>query len=382
MIHITTIIGARPQIIKAAAISRTIQRFFPGEIRECIVHTGQHYDENMSAIFFDQLNIPKPDLNLQAGSGSHGRQTALMIEGIERLLTENRPDFVLIYGDTNSTLAAAIAASKIHVPIAHVEAGLRSYNKSMPEEVNRIVADHLSTFLFTPTLTGFQNLIREGFHPEPRTRFTADHPGIFHCGDVMYDNMLYFKAQATQQSEILQQLKLKKNQFLLATLHRDHNTDHPERLAAIIRAFISLVNEYSIPLVLPLHPRTLKLLPVNLSPELYQQFTTNPFIRIIPPASFFDMIMLEASCRLVITDSGGVQKEAFFNEKPCVILRPETEWTEIIEHHCGLLADADTPRIINATHHFMHHPVLTFPPLYGDGNAGNFICTTLLESAR
>lgn len=381
MIKLTTIIGARPQIIKAAAISRSIRTCFSAEIKECIVHTGQHYDENMSAIFFDQLHIPKPDINLNVGSGSHGKQTSVMIHGIEQLLLSDRPDYVLIYGDTNSTLAAAIAASKIHIPIAHVEAGLRSFNKSMPEEINRIVADHLSTFLFTPTQTGLYNLVREGFSTDHTGPCSADRPGVFHCGDVMYDNMLYFKTAALHQSDILQQVGVEKDRFLLATLHRDHNTDHAERLEAIIRSFIHITDHYQIPIVLPLHPRTLKLLPEKLTPDLHHSFTSNPFIRIIPPASFFDMIVLEASCKLVITDSGGVQKEAFFNEKPCVILRPETEWTEITEHGCGILADAVPEKIIKATMHFMDQPPLAFPPLYGDGQAARFICQTLLASS-
>lgn len=380
MIRIATIIGARPQIIKAAAISRVLKEQYPDIVRELIVHTGQHYDDNMSAIFFDQLGIPSPDVNLAVGSNTHGKQTALMIDRIEQLLTEEKPDFILIYGDTNSTLAAAVASSKLNIPIAHVEAGLRSFNKSMPEEINRIVADHLSTLLFTPTETGLQNLIREGFKPGLASPYNPDHQGVFHCGDVMYDNMSYFSKKAEKESNILSRYDLHEKQFILATIHRDNNTDDKDRLNGIFSALDAITQIEPITIILPLHPRTLKLLPQNLEPGIFDKITHHDLIRIIPPASFFDIIMLEKGCRMIITDSGGVQKEAFFNQKPCIILRPETEWTEIVEHHCGILTDADSERIIKAFEHYRENHNLEFPAFYGDGNAASFICSKIIES--
>ncbi|MGZ3900928.1 MAG: UDP-N-acetyl glucosamine 2-epimerase, partial [Bacteroidia bacterium] len=218
MIKIVTIIGARPQIIKAAALSRAIKNKFSDKIKEIIVHTGQHYDANMSQVFFDELNIPQPDYNLNVGSGSHGKQTAAMIIGIEEILLKENPNAIVLYGDTNSTLAGGIAASKIHVPVIHIEAGLRSHSKAMPEEVNRIMCDHVSTLLFSPTKTGFDNLVREGFNAGAKAPYSADNPKIYHCGDVMYDNSLHFSNVAESKTDILAKLKLQKNKFILATI--------------------------------------------------------------------------------------------------------------------------------------------------------------------
>jgi UDP-GlcNAc3NAcA epimerase len=376
---IVTLIGARPQIIKAAALSRAIRNKFSDKITEIIVHTGQHYDANMSQIFIDEMGIPEPDVNLNIGSGSHGRQTAGMITGIEDVLLKEKPDFLVLYGDTNSTLAGAIAASKIHVPVAHIEAGLRSFNKAMPEEINRIMADHVSTLLFSPTETGWKNLIREGFSPHEEGPFSADRPGIFHCGDVMFDNNLYFKNIAEKKSRVLQDFDLHDTPFFLATVHRDNNTDNPRRLHAIFEAFLDIVGQTGIPLVLPLHPRTSKLLKKNLDAGLYRKLMQEKNIKLIPPVSFLDMIVLESRCQMVFTDSGGVQKEAYFFEKPVVILRSETEWKEIVENGCGRVADADKENILRAFEYFKTVK-LTFSPLYGDGKTAEFIAQKLLES--
>ena len=376
---IVTIIGARPQIIKAAALSRAIRNHFSDKINEIIVHTGQHYDNNMSQVFIDELGIPKPDYNLNIGSGSHGVQTAGMISGIEEILLKENPDFLVLYGDTNSTLAGAIAASKIHIPIAHIEAGLRSFNKSMPEEINRIMADHASTLLFSPTLTGIQNLVKEGFSQDSQPPFSPDNPGIFHCGDVMYDNSLYFETIAREKSKILQQLDLENKPFFLATVHRDNNTDQPERLNAIFGAFQEITESTQIQLVLPLHPRTAKLLKKNLNPTLYEKISKNVLIRLIKPVSFLDMIVLEKYCQLVFTDSGGVQKEAYFFKKPAIILRSETEWKEIVEQGCGLIANADKDKILDAFSHFQQvGETLEFPNIFGDGKAAEFIAGRLI----
>ncbi len=386
---LVTIIGARPQIIKAAALSRAIRNHYADQIKEVIVHTGQHYDDNMSQVFFDELQIPRPDYNLHVGSASHGVQTARMTEGIEAFLIKEQPDFIVLYGDTNSTLAGAVAAAKIHVPIVHIEAGLRSFNKSMPEEINRIVCDHCSTLLFTPTKAGLENLRREGFSIDesgPSTLRqaqgsgtsvpTIDNPRVYHCGDIMYDNSLHFANIAEEKTDIIQRLDLAGKPFILATIHRDSNTDHPERLSAIFRALIQLSKECQV--VLPLHPRTNKLLKTNLDEDLQKQIFSSPDIKLIPPVSFLEMIALERHAQLVMTDSGGVQKEAYFFKKPCIILRPETEWVEIVETGNAILADADESRIMQAWQHFKVNPPTSFPEIFGDGHAAEFMLEQIL----
>jgi UDP-GlcNAc3NAcA epimerase len=375
---IVTVIGARPQIIKAAALSRAIKEHFEKEVKEVIVHTGQHYDDNMSQVFFDELGIPAPNYNLGVGSASHGVQTAKMIEGIEEILLKEKPDYIVLYGDTNSTLAGAVAASKIHVPIVHIEAGLRSFNKSMPEEINRICCDHCSTLLFSPTATGYKNLVNEGFSPDNKRRFTIDNPGIYHCGDVMYDNSKHFANIADKKSQILDKEGLRGVDYVLCTIHRDNNTDQPERLNAIFKALLKISESKTV--VLPLHPRTSKLLNVNLEKSLFEKITNNPNIKILPPASFLDMIVLERHAQMVVTDSGGVQKEAFFFQKPCLILRTETEWKEIVECGAAVITDADEERIIKSFNNYMENPPHKFPEIFGDGKAAEFICKEMLEN--
>lgn len=371
MIRLLTIIGARPQIIKAAAISRAIREKFVGQVEEHILHTGQHYDDNMSEVFFRELGIPAPDYNLHVGSGSHGVQTAKIIEGVEDTLTRNHYDGVVVYGDTNSTLAAAVAASKIHVPVFHVEAGLRSFNMAMPEEINRIVCDQLSSLLFTPTKTGLQNLQAEGFDSiKCRVRF-ADGRGqkVVLSGDVMYDNSMYFSAMADMKSDIIERMGLSHRNYILATIHRPANTDNPENLRNIFRALKDIAERHQIDVVLPLHPRTRKMMGNNRMDER---------IKVIEPVSFFEIIRLEKNARVVMTDSGGVQKEAFFYGTPCVILRPETEWVEIVEAGAGIIADADYDRIIAAYEALAGKPV-HFPPLFGDGHAGEKIISEIMD---
>ena len=373
---IVTVIGARPQIIKAAALSRAIKTHYANEIQEVIVHTGQHYDDNMSQVFFDELGIPRPDYNLHVGSATHGVQTARMTEGIEDILIKEHPDFLVLYGDTNSTLAGAVAAAKIHVPIVHIEAGLRSFNKSMPEEINRIVCDHCSTLLFSPTITGVENLKREGFPMGNEGLYTINNPKVFHCGDIMYDNSLHFANIAEKKTDIIQRLGIADVPFILATIHRDNNTDQPERLNAIFDALLQLSKEAKV--VLPLHPRTAKLLKTNLATEKQEQLFNSPNITILPPVSFLEMIALERNAQLVITDSGGVQKEAYFFKKPCIILRPETEWVEIVQTGNAVLADADQNRIMQAWEHFKDNPPTAFPEIFGDGHAAEFMLEQIL----
>ncbi len=377
--RIITIVGARPQFIKAAAVSRALRNLFPGRIRELIVHTGQHYDDNMSRVFFEELELPEPGYNLEVGSGRHGFQTAEIIRRTEEILQDEKPDMVIVYGDTNTTLAGALAASKMHVPVAHIEAGLRSFNKSMPEEINRIISDHLSTLLFSPTRTGYNNLVNEGFNPDNRPPFSIDRPAIFHCGDVMLDNTLYFKQSAEIKSHILDDLDLKKNDFILCTIHRDYNTDSAERLNAIMGSLDELSRDRKIIFILPLHPRTNKMLPLLLNDKLSDSIASNPFFRIISPLTYFDMLVLESRCRMIFTDSGGVQKESYFLRKPCLVLRPETEWRELTDMGTAVLVDADPHLIVQTFDRFYKSPPAEFPEIFGDGSASEFILGELVK---
>lgn len=380
MIKILTIIGARPQIIKAAAISRSIRDSFSSEIKEIMLHTGQHYDANMSDVFFSELEIPAPDLNLNVGSKSHAQQTAEMLTGIEKAIDIHKPHCMLVYGDTNSTLSGALVASKLHLPCLHIEAGLRSFNKQMPEEINRIVCDHLSTMLFCPTQSAIQNLINEGFEHKTHPPYSADSPGIFLSGDIMFDNSVFFKQKADIQSSIMDDLGVKTNEFILCTIHRDHNTDHTENFENIFNALLQLIQTENINVVLPLHPRAKSRLQSNLSSSLLKKIKNEKKLIIIDPVSYIDMVALESNCRLVMSDSGGVQKEAYFFKKPCVVLRPETEWTELIENGNNQLAGADPERIIKAFNSLYYKTDYTYPEYYGNGDAAGFICKTIIQA--
>ena len=380
MLKLLTVIGARPQIIKSAALSRAIRTSYADRICEVIVHTGQHYDPLMSGVFFDELGIPQPQHNLQVGSGRHGEQTAKMIMGLEEVIEAEKPDYVILYGDTNSTLAGALVAAKVLVPVVHIEAGLRSFNKKMPEEINRIVSDHVATFLFPPTQTGYNNLLREGFRPDAQPPYTVDNPGIFMAGDIMYDNSMYFSSVASERSSILEQQQIESDPYILVTLHRNTNTDDANRLNAIFSALQTLATTYSIRLVMPLHPRTIKQMAALLEPSLHQAIQTNPTITLLPPVSFLDMIRLEQQAKLIITDSGGVQKEAFFFKKPCLILRAETEWVEIVDSGAAQLCDADPQRILDGFVTYDQGLEIPFSSLYGDGKAAETILDILLRT--
>lgn len=376
--RIITVIGARPQIIKAAALSRVILNDFQ-EIEEIIVHTGQHYDKNMSDIFFTELEIPKPQINLKVGSSSHGAQTALMIEKIEKVMLEYSPNAVVVYGDTNSTLATAVAASKLHVPIVHIESGLRSFNKKMPEEVNRILCDHVSTLLFSPTKSGFNNLLKEGFSKEKSNNASADFPNIYHCGDIMYDNSLHFSKLSDENSDIIEKLNVQNEKFILATVHRNDNTDSKIKLKDLFSTFLQITEIHQLKIILPLHPRTSKMMEQLLDSKLLKKIQESNLLTIIDPASFLDMIALEKNAELIITDSGGVQKEAYFFKKPCIILRPQTEWVEIVETKSAVISDTNSKIILEATERFLSNPDLKFPEVFGDGNAASFIAKEMLN---
>lgn len=377
-LRILTVVGARPQIIKAAAIGRAVSGAFADRIEEVLLHTGQHYDGNMSQVFFDELGIPAPHIHLGVGQGTPATRTARMIEGVGEAIAEQRPDLVLLYGDTDSTLAGAVAASKLHVPIAHVEAGLRSFNKAMPEEINRIVCDHCSMWLFAPTATAVANLEREGFGTDRAKTPTTDRPAVVLSGDVMYDNSLHFARLAEGRSTIMASLGLEPGGFALATLHRAGNTDDPMRLNSLVRGLLAVQADHRLPVVLPLHPRTRARLDALLEPQLREQLFSAPGFHIVPPAGYLDMIALERNARIVLTDSGGVQKEAYFFGRPCVILRAETEWTELVEHGQARLVDADPERLQAAVQHFLHVALPATVPLFGDGRAAERICAELL----
>jgi UDP-GlcNAc3NAcA epimerase len=378
-IKIVNIVGARPQIIKASAISRAIRRYFSTEITEILVHTGQHYDKEMSEVFFDELEIHKPDYNLGVGSAGHGRQTSMMITGLEEVLLKEKPDCVLVYGDTNSTLAGAVASSKLHFPVIHIEAGLRSFNKTMPEELNRIMSDHSSTLLFAPTNAAFKNLMSEGFRPENSPPYTIDNPKIYFTGDIMYDNTIFFAGLAEKKkAKWLEKLSLVRNEFVLATIHRDTNTDNIERLREILVTLKSLAEERRITFVMPLHPRTIISLKTKLN-LLYKELSESKYVKIIPPVTYLEMILLEKNCRMVITDSGGVQKESHFFKRPCIVLRKETEWVELVNNGTSRLVDADPERIMQEFKCLMDSlEVLDYPGFYGDGKTAEFILKEIL----
>jgi len=380
MLKILTVIGARPQFIKAAAISRAVRNKFSDKVKEIILHTGQHYDENMSGIFFEQLNIPRENYNLRVGSGTHGFQTARMIEGIEQVLIKEQPDCIILYGDTNSTLAGAVAASKLCIPIVHIEAGMRSFTKEVPEEINRVMCDHVSTLLFSPTITGINNLYNEGFKSDNLPPFNVNNPKVFHCGDIMYDNSMYFSEIADSESDILNTLKLNQDSYVLATIHRHNNTDEAKRLGSIFNAINNIASKNQQNIVIPLHPRTKKALEQFNDGKLLRELSSNEFVKILPSVSYLDMVALEKNAKIIITDSGGVQKEAYYFRKPCIILLNETPWVELVENGCALLADADTDKILKAYDFFLDKgEKLNFKPVFGDGHAAEFTVEMIIK---
>ncbi|MFM1932209.1 MAG: hypothetical protein RL226_1512 [Bacteroidota bacterium] len=377
MKKLLTVIGARPQFIKAAAISRTLNDAFKGRIEEKILHTGQHYDNAMSNVFFDEMNIPRPHFTLQSGGGSHGAQTAAMLEGIEEVLLGEKFDGLLVYGDTNSTLAGALAAAKLYIPVIHVEAGLRSFNKAMPEELNRIMCDHASTLLFCPTDTAVHNLRQEGFDVTNDHKPTADHPAVHKCGDIMFDNTLYFSNISRDKFHSQPPFTITRK-FVLATIHRPYNTDDGARLLAILSDLEWLTTQ-GFDVVFPIHPRTLKAAELANAQRL-TELKANVHFHLVPPASFLEMIYLEQGSELIVTDSGGVQKEAYFLRKPSVVVRTETEWTELIDHGSAILCFETGEAMRSAFLSQLNKQFSDFPPIFGDGHAATFICQKIVEA--
>jgi UDP-GlcNAc3NAcA epimerase len=383
MKRLLTIIGARPQIIKAAALNRAIRTNFSDRLSEILVHTGQHYDHGMSDVFFEQMGIPQPHHQLGIGSGGHGEQTGKMLAEIERTILLEKPDAVVVYGDTNSTLAGALAAVKIHVPVIHIEAGLRSFNKSMPEEVNRITADHASTLLFSPTGSGADNLKKEGFLSVEQARkngkASVDNPYVFQCGDLMYDNTLFYSKKADDHAALFEKHGIDRENYILSTIHRPSNTDDIDVLLGILSALNEISVSDGIQIVMPLHPRTANVIRSSQNADL-EKIRTNERFSIIEPVGFLEMTLLEKHAKLVMTDSGGVQKEAFFMKKPCIILRLETEWTEIVDSGCAILSGSETAKILSAYRHFSNTSISNFPNMFGDGKAAEFICEAILAN--
>ena len=354
MTKIVTIIGARPQFIKAAVVSRAITA--SSHIKEQILHTGQHYDQNMNEVFFQKMGIKNPDWQLNCGSlTSQAEMLSGMLTGIEKVLIASSPDCVLVYGDTNSTLAGALAASQLHIPVLHVEAGLRSFNKQMPEEINRILTDHLSTQLFCPTAQAIRNLTNEGITK-----------GVYFTGDVMYDTALLFGEAADETSTIIATLGLQPKNFLLCTVHRAGNTDNPERLTQIMLALVEIATP-DCPVILPLHPRTKGYLARY---NLNETIATNPSLHLIDPVDYLDMAMLEKNAATILTDSGGIQKEAYFYRTPCITLREETEWTETVDAGWNQLAGYHTEKILEC---LKNTPAKSEINDYGDGHAAEKI---------
>lgn len=354
MHNIITIVGARPQFVKAATLSR---QFINCGVSEKIIHTGQHFDANMSDVFFDEMEIPQPAYHLDIHGLSHGAMTGRMLEGIEQILLKEKPDGVLVYGDTNSTLAGALAASKLHIPLIHVEAGLRSFNMAMPEEINRILTDRISNVLFCPTDTAVSNLAAEGFDKLPVQ--------IVKNGDVMQDAALFYAERAELKSNIISRQQL--HRFVLATVHRQENTDTPERMAGIVEGLNAIHRKVEV--VVPLHPRTRGIL---------DQLQIKPEFTMIDPVGYFDMIMLLKSCEMVITDSGGVQKEAFFFGKYCITLRKETEWVELVNNGFNLLAGSDASQILDAYKQLGMRMSDFSVDLYGRGKAAELAAQIIL----
>jgi UDP-GlcNAc3NAcA epimerase len=371
-----TIVGARPQFIKAAAVTRAIQRYnkrcpSKQKLQEILVHTGQHYDYLMDKVFFEELELPKPDYHLGVGSGSHARQTGIMLEKIEAVLQKEKPEVVMVYGDTNSTLSGALAAAKLNIPVAHVEAGLRSYNRTMPEEINRLLTDHLSAFLFCPTDQAVRNLLKEGII-EGGTR------KVKNVGDVMYDSILYYSKIAEKKSTILHGLNLvnpqsaiRNPQYYLATLHRAENTDDPKVLNSILKALNEIGRNTFV--VLPLHPRTKKMMKVH-------HLFSFKNIKFIEPVSYLDMLKLEKNAKAILTDSGGVQKEAYWLKVPCFTLREETEWVETVKSGWNALVGTRMKRIVkDVSHQEGRRRYPKEKEIFGDGKASQKIVQILIR---
>lgn len=380
MIKLLSIIGTRPQIIKAAALHRSIQLSYRDQLQEVIIYTGQHFSANLGTNLIHELKLPDPNYHFNLISKNRADRIEEMNIKCQEILGQEKPDFVIVYGDTDTTLSGAKAALALKLPLVHIEAGMRSYNNEMPEEYNRIYCDQHSTLLFTASQSAYNNLIQEGFVFNSKLPISPKNPKVVHVGDVMYDNFLHFeKAIKDYSSDLLKNYNIDPSAYALVSIHRNYNTDLPERLNKILLEIHKYALESKFKFFLPLHPRTKKVLEKPALAITKLKIENNPYFEITPPLPYLDMLSLVKNAKLIITDSGGLQKEAYFAKKPCIILRSETEWTEIIESGSAVICDSDQVSITNTIQTFLAKENLLFPPIFGDGNAANKICEEIIK---
>lgn len=383
MVKLCIIVGARPQFIKASALLQTIRNKYADIITPVLIHSGQHYDLNMSEVFFQTLQLDNPDYFIESGSATHGVQTARMLEPIENILLKEKPHWCVVFGDTNTTLAGALAAAKLNIPLAHIEAGLRSYDKTMPEELNRIITDHCSTVLFAPTQTALINLRKEGYNTDTKPPFSINNPAIILSGDIMYEVYKNNIEQLNNSAAAGNNKWLYDRHWdILCTIHRQQNTDNEKNLCQILTALYALA-EMSYSIIFPIHPRTRKVIAQSaVLQELMNKISHLDNIRICEPIDYISILNILRDVCIVLTDSGGLQKEAFFARKPCVILRNETEWIEIVQCGAAALSGVHTHDIIHLTQRMIHHPPQNFPELFGDGKTSGIICDWLISNTE
>lgn len=378
MYKIISILGARPQFIKAAALCRAIKESYSFQLEHYILHTGQHYDDNMSAIFFEELQLDSPLYHLDIRSDNNVFPMQEAADRIKDILLTEKPSMIVVYGDTYSTLAGAIAAEKTGIPLAHIEAGMRSYDETMPEEINRVETDKLATYLFCSTQTAVKNLQKEGYSLHTHPPYHSKNKKIMFSGDIMYDNALYFSNKNIQLNSQLQNLLQEIPSYVLTTLHRQHNTDNAYRLKEFIQGLL-LIAENKQHILFAVHPRTKKMMQTFLDEKNYNTFLSDEYIHCVEPLSFFEMMYMEKNARMIITDSGGVQKEAYFYKKPCIIIRDETEWEELLTYHVARLSDAKAEAILQNYLYFIQHSPVHFPSIFGNGTAAHYICKEIIE---
>ena len=378
MFKIISIAGARPQFIKTAVMCRVINNYLAKKLNHKILHTGQHYDKSMSSVFFEELEMDTPAYHLNIHTNNNLYPIDEAVAKISAILKKESPDMLLVYGDTYSTLAGALASENCNIPIAHIEAGLRSYDLSMPEEYNRIETDKRATYLFCPTITAVQNLINENYYYDAKKPYCPKNKDIILSGDIMYDNAIFFKNKEILIAPNIKNYFENIPSFILCTIHRQHNTDESQRFKELLQAFVLIANQQQ-HILFPIHPRTDKMLKQYIGEDIYHSFTTHPYIHIIKPLSYFEMMYAEQHATLIITDSGGVQKEAYFYQKPCIIVRDETEWVELLEHKSSILSTSTPEVMLKNYYTCIQQTNSNFPPVFGNGQAALIICKEILR---